>query len=211
MYARYKHDFEIEKYLDFITEKKYKIALTQFRLSSHDLAIERGRYENLNRRESVCKLCNSNLVENECHLLLVCPFYRELRQKYFKPYYCRWPTLNKFDDMMSKTNKTAFLNVAKFVYHASNLRKLNIVKFASYNGSFAELLVNVFACPHYCIYVSSAISIVYMLHAENKNKKLNFMPSKENVNRWQNVSPACEPGIFITRNRQENYINSICF
>ena len=37
------------------------------------------------------------------------------------------------------------------------------------------------------------------------------MPSKENVNCWQNVSPACEPGIFITRNRQENYINSICF
>ena len=96
MYARYKHDFEMEKYLDFITEKKYKIALTQFRLSSHDLAIERGRYENLNRRERVCKLCNGNLVENEYHLLLVCPFYRELRQKYFKPYYCRWPTLNKF-------------------------------------------------------------------------------------------------------------------
>ena len=35
------------------------------------------------------------------------------------------------------------------------------------------------------------------------------MPSKENIN--QNVSPVCEPGIFITRNRQENYINSISF
>ena len=45
MYAQYKHDFEMEKYLDFITNKKYKIALTQFRLSSHDLAIECGRYE----------------------------------------------------------------------------------------------------------------------------------------------------------------------
>ena len=64
MYARYKHDFEMEKYLDFITEKKYKIALTQFRLSSHDLAIERGRYVNLNRCGRVCKLCNSICVEN---------------------------------------------------------------------------------------------------------------------------------------------------
>ena len=63
MYARYKHNFELEKYLEFFTEKKYKIALTQFRLSSHDLAIRLGRYENLNRRERVCKLCNSNLVE----------------------------------------------------------------------------------------------------------------------------------------------------
>lgn len=67
MYARYKHDFELENYLDFITEKKYKIALTQFRLSSHDLAVERGRYENLIRNERICKLCNSNCVENEYH------------------------------------------------------------------------------------------------------------------------------------------------
>ena len=63
MYARYKHDFEIENYLDFITEKNYKCALTQFRSSSHDLAIERGRYENLNRNERICKFCNSNSVE----------------------------------------------------------------------------------------------------------------------------------------------------
>ena len=46
-YARCKHEFEIEKYLDFIKEKKFKFALTQFRLSSHNLAIERGRFENI--------------------------------------------------------------------------------------------------------------------------------------------------------------------
>ena len=127
MYARYKHDFEIENYLDFITEKNYKFALTQFRLSSHDLAIERGRYENLNRNERICKFCNSNSVETEYHFLLVCPFYRELRQKYLKPYYCHWPTINKFDDLMGKNNKKTILNVAKFVHNASNLRKTNLV------------------------------------------------------------------------------------
>ena len=55
MHARYKHDFE--NYLDFITEKKYKIALTQYRLSSHDLAVERERYENLIRNERFCSCC----------------------------------------------------------------------------------------------------------------------------------------------------------
>ena len=33
MYARYKHNFELENYLNSITEKKYKVAFTQFRLS----------------------------------------------------------------------------------------------------------------------------------------------------------------------------------
>ena len=127
MYARYKHDFELENYLDFIVEKKYKFALTQFRLSSHDLAIERGRYQRLDRTDRNCKLCNSNVVECEYHFLLVCPFYLELRRKYFKPYYCHWPTITKFENLMSKTSKNVILNVAKFIYHASNLRKINIV------------------------------------------------------------------------------------
>ena len=66
-YARCKHEFEMEKYLDFIKEKKLKFALTQFRLSSHNLAVERGRFENISRNEKICILCNSNLVENENH------------------------------------------------------------------------------------------------------------------------------------------------
>ena len=79
-YARCKHEFEIEKYFDFIKEKKFKFALTQFRLSSHNLAIERGRFENIATTERVCVLCNSNLVKNDYHFLLVCPLYRELRE-----------------------------------------------------------------------------------------------------------------------------------
>ena len=126
-YARCKHEFEIEKYLDFMKEKKFKFALTQFRLSSHNLAIERGRFENIARTERVCVLCNSNLVENEYHFLLVCSLYRELRKQYLKPYFCRWPTLNKFDALMSNTNRKSLLNVAKFIYYAMNLRQINIV------------------------------------------------------------------------------------
>ena len=55
LYSRYKHDFEQEKYPDFIQENKFRTALTKFRLSSHDLAIERGRYESIPRDERICK------------------------------------------------------------------------------------------------------------------------------------------------------------
>ena len=57
------------------------------------------------RIERTCKYCNLDMVENEYHFLLVCPFYRDLRRKYFKTYYCQWPTINKFDDLMSKKSK----------------------------------------------------------------------------------------------------------
>ena len=115
MYSRYKHDFQLESYLDTIHDKKFKIALKKFRLSSHDLAIERGRFENIPRDERICRYCNLNMIENEYHFLLVCSLYRDLRRKYFKNYYCRWPTLNKFDDLLSKQTKQMTLNLSKYL------------------------------------------------------------------------------------------------
>ena len=61
-YARFKHEFCYEKHLDIITENKYRKAITQFGLSSHDLAIERGRYQNIDRQERICNFCTGKLV-----------------------------------------------------------------------------------------------------------------------------------------------------
>ena len=130
-YARFKHEFCYEKYLDSVTENKYRKALTQFRLSSHDLAIERGRYQNIDRQERICNFCTGKHVESEYHFLLVCPLYRELRQKYMKSYYCRWPTLNKFDSLMSSDNKRTILSLAKYIYYASELRRNSQVSWLS--------------------------------------------------------------------------------
>ena len=121
-YSRYKHTFYLEPYLDNIHERKFQTALTRFRLSSHNLEIERGRYQNIPREERFCKFCTSNVIENEYHFLLVCPLYRSLRRKYLKHYYCRWPTVNKFDNIMSTSNKNEILNLSKYIYFANKLR-----------------------------------------------------------------------------------------
>ena len=101
-YCIFKQDTEHEPYLNFIRLDKYKFALSRFRLSSHSLAIESGRYNNTPREERLCIHCNMNTIENEYHFLLVCPFYADLRRKYLSPYYCRWPTLNKFKSFKTK-------------------------------------------------------------------------------------------------------------
>ena len=121
-YSRYKHTFNLESYLDIIHERKFQTALCRFRLSSHSLEIERGRYQNVPREERLCKFCNSQTIENEYHFLLVCPMYIEVRRKYLKPYYCRWPTLNKFDKIMSTNNKSEIVSLSKYIYFANKLR-----------------------------------------------------------------------------------------
>ena len=49
----FKHTFGFEKYFDFVKDAILRIALSKFRTSSHDLAIEKGRYINLDRNNNV--------------------------------------------------------------------------------------------------------------------------------------------------------------
>ena len=45
----YRTELQMENYLNNIYVEKYRITLTKFRLSSHDLAIEKDRYTNVER------------------------------------------------------------------------------------------------------------------------------------------------------------------
>ena len=77
------------------------MALTRFRTSSHSLLIETGRHNGTPRDERICKSCNTKQIESEYHFLLVCPFYRDIRAKYFTPYLCRWPNIHKFETLFN--------------------------------------------------------------------------------------------------------------
>lgn len=69
--------------LNYIWYDKRKKALS--RLASHRLQIEYTRYDKkrpINERK--CIYSNSNDVKNDCHLVLVCDFYTDLRKLYIK-------------------------------------------------------------------------------------------------------------------------------
>ena len=82
--------------------------------------------ENIARAERICKFCNMSMIENEYHFLLVCPLYAELRRKFLKAYFCHWPNMNKFDNLMMSNSKQIILNVAKFIYYAFEMRKVEL-------------------------------------------------------------------------------------
>ena len=76
-YSIFKHNFNLQPYLDNITflikNKRFRIAFSRFRLSSHKLEIQRGRYNNIDKKNRICKFCNIKSIENEFHFILVCP------------------------------------------------------------------------------------------------------------------------------------------
>ena len=62
------------------------------------------------------------VIENGFHFVLVCPFYRQLRNECLPRYYCLWPSLFKFKRFMKSPNNKLITKVAKFVYLATRLR-----------------------------------------------------------------------------------------
>ena len=62
---------KFESYLDILKNQKQRKIYSKFRLSSHDLEIERGRYESKSTpvNQRICKLCSDGKVEDEFHFL----------------------------------------------------------------------------------------------------------------------------------------------
>ena len=53
--------------------------IAQIRCGVLPLHIETGRYRNLKVEERLCKVCESQSVENEFHFIFDCPAYSQLR------------------------------------------------------------------------------------------------------------------------------------
>jgi hypothetical protein len=56
--------------------------LARFRLSCHHLAVETGRWSGVDIDQRVCTLCQTGAVQDEHHVLFVCPALLAARSKY---------------------------------------------------------------------------------------------------------------------------------
>jgi hypothetical protein len=66
-------DFKFQPYLNIVNVSKFRIALTQLRVSSHRLEIETGRWAKPNkiiRENRKCSLCS--VLEDEYHFMFEC-------------------------------------------------------------------------------------------------------------------------------------------
>ena len=69
--CEYKRNFMFETYIDNLNYENRK-TVSRFRLSNHNLPIEKLRYENIKREDRLCEICNLHNVGNENHYMLEC-------------------------------------------------------------------------------------------------------------------------------------------
>ena len=124
-YCKYKSIFEMEKYLTVVSIRKYTIALSKFRCSSHNLEIERGRRTNVPRNVRYCMFCSEKgltHIEDEFHVLLVCPLYEQLRVRYLP--HRRPSNLDAFIEILSSKNVTRITELSCYIFHCFNKRSV---------------------------------------------------------------------------------------
>ena len=100
-------------YLTVVTNFVFKRSLAKLHCSNHTLRIQMGRREGIELENRTCKLCSLEKVE-EFHFVVDCPFYSNMRDKYFPRH--RRDDKQYFIILLSSTNKDVINNFAMYVH-----------------------------------------------------------------------------------------------
>ena len=121
--------FQKENNLSVIKDTDIRICFMSFRISSHKLEIEIGRYKKLPVKDGLCKLYNSGAVEDEKHFIFNCKLYSSLRQTFFadaKKKSCKnFSSLSPDDQLirlMTNESDNIILSFSKYIFDCFNLR-----------------------------------------------------------------------------------------
>ena len=107
VFKLFKQEFKPEPYLSQPHNLHHTLALVRFRISSHNLCIETGRYTRpyTPKENRICIYCKSNEVEDEMHFLLDCPLYIQERIKLLNVII---PLVPHYEDL---TQQTKFITI----------------------------------------------------------------------------------------------------
>ena len=125
LYSHVKTSFCCEDYLNCIP-KSLRYHLSRLRMSAHDLRIQSGRFarNRIRREERYCLCCNSSDIEDEYHFIIICPCFNEIRKKYVNDFYTKRPSVFKFMNLLSETDKGTVYKLAQYIKEASAQRTL---------------------------------------------------------------------------------------
>ena len=138
-YGTFKNTVYFEKYLHLIKSTKNRIALTRFRLSNHNLLIEKGRHvrPRLDRSERKCFLCKDE-IEDEKHFVTKCPFYSKERAILYRSLQNNCVNFNSLDTdeqkfifIMTNENINVLNELGKYIYNSFSKRDKLILYFFS--------------------------------------------------------------------------------
>ena len=109
-YKLFKKQLHFEKHL-LNSNFKDRISLTRRGCSNSKLPIYNTIYLYDTQK---CTLCNLDALGDEYHYVLICPYFKQIREQYLKAYYYIRPSYVKLEQLFCSSNNTVLLKLAKF-------------------------------------------------------------------------------------------------
>ena len=141
-YVLFKSSFDLEPYLKYVKEYKYRAAIARLRSSSHTLAIERRRYERPKPpvEQRLCVICK-RMVEDEIHFVTRCIVNRsercliEAKVSQLYPSFAYLDDYQKFIFFMNHHDARILTWFGKFLHNSFNARNLYFTVNQSYENT----------------------------------------------------------------------------
>lgn len=135
-FKTFKEHYKLEQYLCRPDNLNHTLALLRFRISSHNLRIETGRYTRpiTPADQRLCNYCTAQEVEDEMHFLLDCAFYipeRVALLNAVKPHIPNYDDLSlnsKFTAIMSNKETRVTRALGKYVYKCLENRNNHVIE-----------------------------------------------------------------------------------
>ena len=124
-YIRFKESLTVESYVKYNLSPSQRSLTAQFRMGILPLEVETGRFQGNKLEERICKLCNTDSVEDEFHFLFDCPLYNDIRNDLFNEVLLEKPDFIYLDtdDQCKILFSTFHRKLAKYIHKAFNIRK----------------------------------------------------------------------------------------
>ena len=104
----------MEKYFDNL-DYSNTLTVFRYRTGNHRLPIETGRFNNIEYKDRICKICNED-IGDEFHYLLKCPAFETERKMYLTKYYRKHPNMPKYTDLMTSDNSRLLTKLSKLMH-----------------------------------------------------------------------------------------------
>ena len=112
-YRLFKDTIKIEPYLLKVPPRFY-LHFAKLRTGNHRFPCERGRWLGLEINDRECNLCDLHEVGDVFHYVLICPFFKNERQKYINKYYYTSTNVLKFKELLNSENELQLRNICIF-------------------------------------------------------------------------------------------------
>ena len=113
-YRIFKTKFEFEEYFNILNSTDAK-KFCRFRTTNHHLPVETGRWNNIEIKDRICNLCNSNKIGDEFHYILECTALSDKRKELLPKYYLKAQNTVKFNQIMSCKKINLLRKLCRFI------------------------------------------------------------------------------------------------